>query len=136
MSEPNISAGSEWMSVVGATRSPDFAKAFSADPVLEASVLAFACVGAEGIRIFFETARGMYDSIAFTREVRDDRQTYLEWEGVFLGEKVGGLTLLSRNAAGLIDRITLYHRPLSQVLRFSEELRRRLDGRLNGFRKT
>jgi hypothetical protein len=135
MNELNVSPGSEWMSVVRASGTPDFAKAFSIAPVLEASVLSFSCVGTEAISIFFEATRGMYSSIAFVREARSERKTYLEWEGIFRGEKVGGLTLLSRDAVGVIDHVTLYHQPLSQVIRFAEALHHRLGAQLNAFRK-
>ena len=59
------------------------------------------------------------------------RKTYLEWEGKAFGKPVGGSTILTRNAAGLIESIQIYHRPFPMVLQFSAELENRLKGKLS-----
>jgi hypothetical protein len=83
------------------------------------------------IAAFFAATSAMYDSIAFTHETTDGPKTYLEWEGRFLGEDVGGTTILTRDPKGLIQSIQLYHRPLRMVLRFSRELGQRLKGKVD-----
>ena len=80
---------------------------------------------------FAATAGGMYDSLAFTNETIDGAKTYLEWEGKAFGKEVGGTTILTRNEAGLIQSIRLYHRPLQMVMEFSVELGRRLKGKVD-----
>jgi hypothetical protein len=71
------------------------------------------------------------DALTFTSETVDGRKTYLEWEGKAFGKDVGGATILTRNEAGLIENVRLYHRPLQMVLQFSEELAKRLEGKID-----
>jgi hypothetical protein len=79
---PEREAGSEWRAIVGKNSTREFAAAFAANPVLEASVLNRPMVGIGAIDAFFAaTARDMYDSLRFTTETVDGRKTYLEWEG-------------------------------------------------------
>ena len=73
----------------------------------------------------------MYDTIAFTNEAVDDDKTYLEWEGKVFGLDVCGATILTRDAAGLIQSVSLYHSPLQVLARFSTELGRRLSGKID-----
>jgi hypothetical protein len=47
------------------------------------------------------------------------------------GKEVGGTTILTRDATGLIESIQLYHRPLQVVLEFSRELAQRLKGKID-----
>ena len=104
-----------------------FASAFVKDPVLVASVANSAVHGAAAIRMFFRASAAIYETIAFTAEERVDGRTFLEWKGRALGGKaIEGVTIITHDAAGLIERIELYHRPLSIVLAFARELERRL----------
>lgn len=129
---PKSEAGSGWRAVVSKSGTREFAAAFSANPALEASVLDRALVGTDAIDAFFAvTAHGMYDSLKFTAETVNGRKTYLEWEGSVFGKHVGGTTVLTRDAAGLIESIRLYHRPLQIVLEFSRELAKRLKGKVD-----
>jgi hypothetical protein len=131
--QPGIAdAGSKWRAIVGKSGTSEFATAFTANPVLEASVLNRPVVGIDAIGEFFvATAHGMYDSLKFTTETTDGRKTYLEWEGSVFGKEVGGTTVLTRDATGLIESVRLYHRPLPIVLEFSKELARRLKGKID-----
>jgi hypothetical protein len=125
-------AGSEWRAIVLKSGTGEFAAAFTASPVLEASVLNRPWVGPDAIGAFFAvTARGMYDSLSFTAETVDGRKTFLEWQGKAFGRDVGGTTVITRDAAGLIESIRLYHRPLHIVLEFSKELAQRLKGKVD-----
>ncbi len=123
--------GQDWIAIVRKSGTSEFATAFVAHSVLYASVLNAPCIGVERIGAFFAATGGMYDIIAFTRETKDGSKTFLEWEGNVFGEDVAGTTILTRDEAGLIESIQLYHRPLHIVVRFSAELRRRLQGRLD-----
>jgi hypothetical protein len=130
--DPKREAGSEWRTIVRKSGTREFAAAFTANPVLEASVLDRPLIGTDAIAAFFAvTASGMYDSLRFTTETVDGRKTYLEWEGKVFGKDVGGATILTRDEAGLIQSIRLYHRPLEVVLEFSKELARRLKGNVD-----
>jgi hypothetical protein len=80
---------------------------------------------------FFSATSGMYDSIAFTHETVDRLKTYLEWEGQAFDMNVAGSTIITRDDSGLINSIRLYHRPLHLVVRFSAELGRRLNGKVD-----
>jgi hypothetical protein len=120
------------MAVVRKNGTKEFAAAFTSNPVLDTSVMNGPCQGVDAIASFFAaTAGGMYDTLAFTNETLDGRKTYLEWEGRAFGKVVAGTTILTRDEAGLIQSIRLYHRPLEVLLQFSKELERRLAGKLD-----
>jgi hypothetical protein len=111
---------------------PRIRRRLAANPVLEASVLNRPMVGIDAIDAFFAaTARDMYDSLRFTTETVNGRKTYLEWEGRVFGRDVGGTTILTRGATGLIENIRLYHRPLQIVIEFSKEVSKRLKGKVD-----
>ncbi len=123
--------GSGWIEIIRRKTPEAFAEAFTIDAVLDASVLKQRIEGAEKIRKVFAATSGMYESIAFTHETIDGRKTYLEWRGrTFNGLPVEGLTVLTRDPAGKIERVCLMHSPLQTVETFSAELMRRLDGNL------
>jgi hypothetical protein len=123
--------GEGWRAVLRKIGLPEFADAFAKDPVLKASVMNRECAGVELIAAFFDASRQMYDSIAFKRETVSGARTYLEWEGKVFGDEVGGVTVLTRDEAGLIQQVEIFHRPLRVVARFSKELGNRLAGRLD-----
>ena len=124
--------GAEWREIVKKNGTKEFAAAFEPNAVLETSVLNGPCAGVDAIAAFFAaTAGGMYDTLAFTHETVDGPKTYLEWEGRAFGKDVGGTTILTRNEAGLIASVRLYHRPFTMVQRFSAELAKRLKGKIN-----
>ena len=129
MPDGSKSPGEDWIAIVRKNGSPEFAAAFAKRPVLDASVLRGPCTGAESIAAFFGAASGIYDSIAFTNETVNGGKTYLEWEGKSQGLDVSGATILTRDAAGLIQRIQLHHSPLHVLVRFSTDSGRRLRAR-------
>jgi hypothetical protein len=118
--------GGEWFGIVTRATVGDFARAFTTDPVLEASILAAPVVGAAAVYAFFQATRSMYDRIAFTGERRSESRTYLEWEGEYRARRVAGVTILSTAANGAIEHIRLFHLPFDQVVEFSSDLRQRL----------
>jgi len=124
--------GEDWIGLVRKSGTPEFAAAFAANPVLHASVLSEPCVGIEAVAVLVGAGTGgMYDTLVFTHETVDGPKTYLEWEGEAFGKPVGGCTILTRNAAGQIQSIQIYHRPLPMALQFSAELENRLKGKLS-----
>jgi hypothetical protein len=123
--------GQDWIAVVGKNGTSEFATAFVAQPVLHASVLNAPCIGVGRIAAFFAATSGMYETIAFTHEAKDSSKICIEWEGKVFGEDVAGTTILIRDDAGLIENVQLYHRLLHIVVRFSAELGRRLQGKLD-----
>jgi hypothetical protein len=125
-------AGAGWRAIVTKSGSREFGAAFAPNAVLEGSVLNRPFVGTAAIDAFFAaTAHGLYDDLRFTSETVDGHKTYLEWEGSVFGKHVGGMTIVTRDATGLIQSIYLYHRPLAVVLEFSKELERRLNGKVD-----
>jgi len=124
--------GNDWIALVRKSGTPEFAAAFGANPVLHASVLSEPCAGVELVEtVIAASTGGMYDTLVFTHENVDGPRTYLEWEGKAFGKSVGGSTILTRNASGLIENIQIYHRPLPMVLQFSTELKDRLKGKVS-----
>ena len=124
--------GAEWRAFVRKNGTNEFAAAFAPNPVLETAVMNDPLMGVDAIGSFFAvTTAGMYDSLTFTHETVDGLKTYLEWEGRFHADVVGGATIVTRNEAGLIESIRLYHRPLRVVQQFSAELGKRLKGKVN-----
>ena len=119
--------GALWRSILGRESLELFAAAFVRDPVLLASVAKGPVHGVSAIRVFFKAAASIYETIAFTTETSVAQRTFLEWKGSALGGKtIEGFTLIAHDAAGLIERIELYHRPLAIVVAFASELERRL----------
>jgi hypothetical protein len=119
--------GEAWRRILKRESLEMFASAFVRDPTLVASVANAPIYGAAAIRTFFSTTAAIYEDIAFTKETAVRQTTFLEWKGTALGHTtIEGITVLVRDEAGQIERIELYHRPLSIVVAFSDELQRRL----------
>ncbi|CAB3788406.1 2-succinyl-6-hydroxy-2, 4-cyclohexadiene-1-carboxylate synthase [Paraburkholderia caffeinitolerans] len=109
-----------------------FSDAFAPEVVLEASVLARPVAGIERVKAIMTTASKIYEALAFTHEARKDSRDYLEWEVLaFGGERMRGVTVLTKNPAGKIVHIAIHHRPLGGALKFSAELARRLNGQID-----
>jgi hypothetical protein len=126
----DLTPGHIWSEIIRRPTLGEFSTAFTADVALDASVLPRTVRGAPDVRAVFDATRGMYETIAFSREENNASRTYLEWEGVFRGRLVAGATILAKDAAGLIEGVRLYHRPLFMVNEFSTELLRRLAGKM------
>ena len=106
-----------------------FAETFAAEVTLEASVLYIPIHGRPAVKTVMGAASRIYESLDFTSEVHHDRNSYLEWQATaFGGVVLHGVTILTRNADDLIDRVAIHHRPLGAALRFSEALRDALEG--------
>lgn len=119
--------GAQWLEIIKRPTLAAFAQAFTPEVRIEGSVIERALVGPAALRAVFDATRTMYDQIAFTRETVLDDRTVLEWEGVYAARPVAGVTIQTRDGAGAIASIELYHRPLSQVQAFAADLTWRLD---------
>jgi hypothetical protein len=117
--------GALWLEVVSRPTLDAFSRAFSADPILEATVVARPLLGVGAIYDFFCATRAMYERIAFVHECRSVARICLEWEGVFQREAISGATILTYDARSTIERIRLFHYPYEQLNAFSAELVRR-----------
>jgi hypothetical protein len=129
-SEGNLPPGHSWLEIIKRPTPEAFAAAFTKDVVLDASVLPRSITGATDVRAFFGATRAMFDAIAFKHEVTVGSRTYLEWEGTFQGNNVAGLTVLTKDATGLIESVRVYYRPYNVVVAFSADLAGRLAGNM------
>jgi hypothetical protein len=120
--------GAAWLEIVSRPTLESFSRAFSENPMLEATVLASPTLGVRAIHEFFSATRLMFDRIAFIHETRSASRTCLEWDGVFQGRDISGATILAYDVHGAIEHIRLYHFPFEQLNRFATELSRRLAG--------
>jgi hypothetical protein len=124
--------GSEWRAIAQKSGTREFAAAFTANPVLETSVLNGPLVGTAAVEGSLSRPPTACTILSGSRrKTNDGRKNYLEWEGRVFGKDVGGTTILVRDATGLIESIRLYHRPLQVVLEFSKELALRLKGKID-----
>jgi len=127
---PTAIPGQDWLEIIRRPTQVTFAAAFTDDVTLVTSVASNRIVGPVDVRHFFDATRTMYDTIGFTHETSEGSRTCLEWQGMFQGREVAGVTILRRNGQGLIEAIQLFHSPYEQVVAFSVELARRLEGKL------
>jgi len=108
-----------------------FAAVFADNVVLHASVLSRPVVGVQLLRKVLGAASSIYDSVKFVDEVAGENRVWLEWNAqAFGGLALDGVTILTKNETGKIVDVRIHHRLLQGVLRFSEELERRLEGTL------
>jgi hypothetical protein len=128
--EENLPPGYSWLEIIKRPTPEAFAAAFTKDVILDASVLPRSITGATDVRAFFGATRAMFDAIAFKHEVTAGSRTYLEWEGTFQGNNIAGLTLLMKDATGLIESLRVYYRLYNVVIAFSADLAGRLAGNM------
>lgn len=122
-------AAAGWRSGFSEKSSSTFAEGFAEDVVLEASVLARPINGRELVASTLAAASSVYESLEFTTEVTHDTTTYLQWKATaFGGLPISGVTVLEKNADGRVLHAAIHHRPLGAALRFSAEIRDRLNG--------
>jgi hypothetical protein len=121
-----------WTQAFGQKSADAFAETFAPDVVLEASVLARPAVGVDQVKTVMTAASRIYEALSFTHEAHSGLRDYLEWEvQAFGGEKMRGITVLTKNAQGKIVHVAIHHRPLGGAIKFSAELGRRLRGQID-----
>lgn len=70
--------------------------------------------------------------IAFTRNASHGDRHYLEWEATsFEGTLLRCVMILTKNDDGKAVHAAIHHRPLDGVRKFSAELGRRLQGKVD-----
>jgi hypothetical protein len=109
-----------------------FEAALAPDVVLNASTLVKPIVGRDLVKICMGTASTMYEHLAFFAQAKSEGRTWLEWKArTFSGIELAGVTVLDINEEGKITSIGIHHRPLEGLLKFSAELGRRTEGKID-----
>ena len=124
---PNPETGSGWLEILTRKEFEDFAGAFTRDVTLETAVTRDVLKGPAAIRSYFNATKTMFQSIAFKSRVSMQGKTYLEWNGVYNGRSMSGVTILGMKGDGRINEIEVYYRPYEQLVLFSAEVASRLD---------
>jgi pimeloyl-ACP methyl ester carboxylesterase len=120
---------SGWRHAFADQSQSSFADEFADDIVLEASTLAKPIKGKQQVSAVMAQASSIYESLEFTAEAHNGSTTYLQWRATaFGGMEIKGVTILDRDGSGKIVAAAIHHRSLAAVLRFSAEIRDRLDG--------
>jgi hypothetical protein len=120
-----------WTDAFAQQSADAFGSAFADDVVLEASTLRVPVRGKKDVQVTMQAASAYYVRVMFTHEGVNGLRTYREWETEGpTGTKFYGITILTRNADGLIGHIAIHHRPLDAALEFSAEMGRRTQGKI------
>jgi hypothetical protein len=121
-----------WTEAFGKRSTEAFEAALTPDAVLNASILVKPIVGRDLVKICMGTASTMYEDLVFFAQAKSEGRTWLEWKArTFSGLELAGVTVLETNAAGKITSIGIHHRPLEGLLKFSAELGRRTEGKID-----
>lgn len=132
MTSNNISGDVQtqpWTIAFAEKSSEAFGAALAPDVVLEATALNSPVVGRDLVKATMGNASKIYEHLAFTNEAVNGASRYIEWEAKALnGVAFSGITILKLNDKGEISQIAIHHRPLSAMLKFSNELGNRLEG--------
>lgn len=124
-------AEESWTGAFAAKSEEAFGEAFADEVVLEAAALLVPVKGRSDVQTVMSTASNYYKALRFTHEATNGPRTYVEWEATGAsGVEFSGVTVLSRNEEGLIEHISISHRPLAAILEFSGEMNRRTQGKL------
>ena len=109
-----------------------FEAALAPDVVLNASALVKPIVGRDLVKVCMGTASTMYQHLAFIAQAKSEGRTWLEWKAqTFSGLELAGVTVLELDEAGKITSIGIHHRPLEGLLKFSAELGRKTEGKID-----
>lgn len=118
-------SGTQWTDAFEQKSEQAFAETFAEDVVLEAAALIKPIVGRDKVKISMGTAAKLYTRLVFTSQETAGSRTYYQWEAAIPGDiALKGVTVLTKNDAGLIATIGIYHSPLNAALAFSEEMGR------------
>lgn len=127
MNNNTSSASALWMQILSKKGTDEFASSFTPDVNLQTSALSKEVSGPAAIGTFFTTTSTMYENFVFVKESIVDEKTYLEWDATHAGRPIAGLTVITRDASGLINNIKLFQSPFSVVREFSTALRVQLE---------
>jgi len=68
----------------------------------------------------------MYEKLSFESEATVGPVTYYQWAGRAFGLDLRGVTVVTRDANGKIQSIRLFHSPYPVVVKFADELAKRI----------
>lgn len=121
-----------WTDAFAQNSTSAFEAALADDVRLQASALVRPIVGRELVKIVMAGASQGYEDLVFTDQARSGRRTWLEWAArTYSGLELSGVTVLTMNESGEIAEISIHHRPLPMLLKFSAELGDRLAGQID-----
>ena len=88
--------------------------------------------GRDHVKTVMVAASSIYTSLAFTRDASHGDRHCLEWDApTFEDTVLRGVRILTKNDGGKIVHAAIHHRPLDGVRKFSAELGRRLQGKVD-----
>lgn len=120
-----------WTGAFEEKSSDAFGDTLAEDVTLEAAALMRPIRGRAEVTASMTAASNYYRDLRFTHEATAGSRTYIEWEAVGAsGVEFSGVTVLARNAGGLIEHVSISHRPLGAILEFSAEMARRTAGQV------
>jgi hypothetical protein len=120
-----------WTGAFEAKPDQAFGETLADDVVLEAAALLAPLRGRAAVQATMGAASNYYTSLQFTHEATNGPRTYVEWEASGpSGVRFSGVTVLTRNDDGMIQHISISHRPLGALLEFSAEMHRRTQGKI------
>lgn len=100
-----------------------FESALAADVRLQASALVKPVIGRDLVKAVMAGASAGYEHLVFIDQAKNGKRTWLEWEArTFSGLELSGVTVLTMNDNDQITEISIHHRPLLALLKFSAEL--------------
>jgi hypothetical protein len=109
-----------------------FEAALAPDVRFIASALTRPIVGRDLVKMVMVAASASYERLVFTDQVRTDKRAWLEWEArTHSGLEFSGVTVLTMNDKGEIAEVSIHHRPLPMLLKFSAELGDQLIGKVD-----
>ncbi|MDR3330985.1 MAG: hypothetical protein LBT08_00010 [Synergistaceae bacterium] len=113
-----------WTEAFASQSKEQFTTVFNDDVILVASSLVKPIQGREKVAAVLAAASQYYEYCNFTTQAVSGNFTFLEWDLLTHdGMKMQGVTLLEKNEKGEVVRAAIHHRPLGEVLLFSEHLK-------------
>lgn len=120
-----------WTGAFAAKTEEAFGETFAEDVVLEAAALLVPVQGRTDVKTVMNAASNYYSHLKFLHEATNGPRTYMEWEATGAsGVQFKGVTVLTRDEDGLIEHVSISHRPLAAILEFSAEMNRRTQGKI------
>lgn len=119
----------KWSNAFASQDSQEFENMFAEDVVLVASSMVKPVVGRKAVACCFGSASSYYEHCNFISQAVTGNRTFLEWELLtHHGMPMEGCTIIDRNEQGQIVKCAIHHRPLGEVLLFSNHLREATKG--------
>ena len=124
--------GQSWTDAFTKNAATAFEAALAPDVRFIASALVRPIVGRDLVKAVMAGASAGYEHLVFTDQAKTDGRAWLEWEArTYSGLELSGVTVLTMNEKGEIAELSIHHRPLPMLLKFSAELGDRLIGKVD-----